>query len=176
MALVLEDGSGVANANSYVAVADVRTFATDRGIDLSALSDAAVTAFILNATDYLESLWKFYVGCPATVAQALSWPRQNVFNPDSSSFPSSGAASIPLTLKNAQCQLCLEQQNGVTDLLPTTDNNSSGGFITSRKTDVLETHFSERIGTDIQPVMPKVDRWLQTLLAPRPGGLRVERV
>ena len=175
MPLVIEDGTSRIDSNSYVAVADVRTYATDKGVDLSALNDAAVTALILKATDYLESLAPFYVGSIAVATQAISWPRKNVQYPDGSDFPSSGATSIPSNLKNAQCQLCLEQNAGV-ELLVTTDHNATGGFVVRRKIDVLETQYSERIGTSKQPVMPKVDRWLQGLLAPIPNGLRVVRV
>jgi hypothetical protein len=169
MPLVLEDGTGVVTANSYVAIADVRTFATDRGIDLSALSDAAVTAFILKATDYLETFAMLFVGNPNSVTQGLSFPRANIVNADGSSFPNTGAASIPLALKNAQCQLCLEQNNGVT-LLPTVDHNTDGGFIIREKVDVLETTYSEKIGTSRQPLMPSVERWLNNLLTKRPSG------
>ena len=175
MALIVEDGTAKPDANSYVAVADVRAFATDRGVDLSGLNDAAVTALILKATDYLESLGPRYVGTVSTGTQALSWPRINVQNQDGSSFPSSGAGSIPLALKNAQCQLCLEANNGV-DLMPTVDNNATGGFVIRKKIDVIEKQFSEKIGTLKQPLMPKVDRWLQNLLSPRPGGMTAVRV
>lgn len=175
MPLIIEDGTAKPDANAYVAVADVRTFATDRGVDLSGLSDNSVIALILKATDYLESLGPRYVGSVSTGTQALSWPRLNVINQDGSSFPSSGPASIPLALKNGQCQLCLEVNNGV-DLLPTVDNNVTGGFVVREKTDVLETQWSERVGTLKQPLMPKVDRWLQNLLSPRPGGITAVRV
>lgn len=175
MALVEEDGTSNANANCYVALADVRAFALDRGVDLSVLTDAALSALILKSTDYLETFANLFVGSPTTVTQGLSWPRINVVNSDGSGFPSSGAASIPLALKNAQCQLCIEQNNGV-DLLPTVDHNNDGGFVIRRKVDVLETAFSERIGTSKAPFMPAVNRWLDNLLVKRPNGLTAVRV
>jgi hypothetical protein len=175
MALVIEDGSGVPTANSYNTLVEIRAFALDRGVDLSVLSDAALTAFALKSIDYLETFANLFVGSPATITQGLSWPRINVINSDGSSFPSSGAASIPVALKNAESQLCIEQNNGVV-LLPTVDHNADGGFVIRRKVDVLETAFSERIGTSKSPFMPAVNRWLDNLLVKRPSGLTAVRV
>lgn len=178
MPLIVEDGTAPANANSFATLAFIRSYASDRGIDLSVVggtTDAALTAIAIKATDYLESLAKRYVGQPNSPNQSLSWPRANVLNFDGSSFPNTGAGSIPVPLQCAEAQLCIEQNNGVV-LMPTTDFNNAGGFVLREKTDVLETTFSERIGTTKEPLMPIVERWLQTLVTPRPGGLVAVRV
>lgn len=173
MALIVEDGTAPANANSFATLAFIRAYAADRGVDLAAITDLALTAFAIKATDWLGT--KDYVGTPNSVAQNLLWPRSGVINFDGSSFPNTGVGSIPVTLQNAEAQLCIEQNNGV-DLMPTVDNNTTGGFVVSRKVDVIETQFSERIGTLKQPLMPKVDRWLQGLLSSSGGSLNVVRV
>lgn len=174
MPLIVEDGTMPQGANSYISIAFMRQFATDRGVDLSAKSDAQVTAMILPTTDYLENLRDRYVGCVATDTQSLQFPRQGIILPNGTPLPSSGPGSIPSDLQNGQGQLVLEVNNGV-DLLPTIDNNKTGGFIVRRKTDVLEKEFSEKIGTSKQPYMPKVMRWLSTLLKPS-VALKVVRV
>jgi hypothetical protein len=165
--LNIEDGSGIANANAYGedagdVAADIlaacRAFALNRGVVLSA-DDPTLSTQLINATDYLETF--NYVGSPVSYTQSLSWPRNNVqFDPDNP-FP---ANAIPIQLVYAQYQLCIEQFNGI-NLMVTVDH-SQGGFVIEDKTDVLMTKFSERIGTTVQPTMPKVAAYLRSLVIP----------
>ena len=85
MSLVIEDGTGISNATSYVTAAEARTYALARGVTLSA-TDSVVEIQLLKAMDYLQSLTQCYMGCkkwPPTMGtheheQALAWPRENV--------------------------------------------------------------------------------------------------
>ena len=72
MALVIENGSVVANANSYVTLAEYREWANARGITASD-SDAVLERHILRAMDYFEQL--FFIGNKANENQPLQWPR-----------------------------------------------------------------------------------------------------
>lgn len=71
MALVVEDGSVVAGANTYVTLAEFKAWADDRGITYG--TDAAVTQSIYRAMDYLERLQ--FIGNKANENQPLQWPR-----------------------------------------------------------------------------------------------------
>ena len=94
MALIIEDGSGVANANSYVTAAQWDAWATARGISHSH-STSKIEEFILTAMDYIEA--QNFLGRKATNAQSLQWPRTEVYI-DSYSVNSD---EIPNQLKNA---------------------------------------------------------------------------
>ncbi|WBF76993.1 hypothetical protein PSV3_00292 [Septimatrevirus PSV34] len=48
--IVVEDGSGVTNANSYVSVADARIYASNRGVELP-LDDDELAAMLIRSTD-----------------------------------------------------------------------------------------------------------------------------
>lgn len=166
MALLVEDGTGVPNANTYGTIAGARSYASDRGITLSADDDVVSSQLIL-AMDYLEG--QDYVGRPVSFTQALSWPRTQVqFDPDNP-FPDD---EIPPQLINAEYQLVIEQFNGI-NLEPTVDN--SEGFVIEDKVDVLLTKFSEKVGTTSQPMLTKVDSLLRALTQPIPT-LRSVRV
>lgn len=104
MALVTEDGTGVVGANSYLTVAELRAYATDRGLTLTE-TDSEVEALLIKATDYLEL--KSYIGVRASADQGLSWPRVNALDPYWE-YP----ATIPTKLKTAQSLLSLEARNG----------------------------------------------------------------
>lgn len=162
MALIIEDGSGVTGANSYIDAAGARAYATARGVTLDP-SDAVVEAQLINAMDYLEGL--NYKGSPVSVTQALEWPRKNTvyaFDP-TTPFPSN---QIPVSLVDAQCQLVIEQANGI-DIEPTVAGNGGvAGAIIEDKVDVLTTRYSDKIGTTSEPIMPKVNALLRGLVVP----------
>lgn len=71
MALVVEDGSVVTGANTYVSLAEFKAWADDRGIAYG--TDAAVTQQIYRAMDYFERLQ--FIGNKANENQPLQWPR-----------------------------------------------------------------------------------------------------
>ena len=103
MALVVEDGTGVEGANSYLTVAELRAFAGDRGLTLP--TDSEVEKLLVKATDYLEL--KSYIGDRASDNQGLSWPRTQDTNPYWQY-----TNIIPTKLKTAQSLLAFEAMNG----------------------------------------------------------------
>jgi hypothetical protein len=73
MSLIVENGSIVPNADSYVSAAEYEAWADARGIEYD---DTAVESQILRAMDYIETL--VFIGEKATKAQPLQWPRVGV--------------------------------------------------------------------------------------------------
>lgn len=72
MALVIEDGTVVSGANSYVTLNEYRAWANARGITASD-SDTILERYVLRAMDYLEQL--MFIGNKANENQPLQWPR-----------------------------------------------------------------------------------------------------
>lgn len=72
MALVIEDGSVIAGANSYITAVEFRTWANSRGITVSD-SDDILERSILRAMDWFER--QFFIGNKANENQLLQWPR-----------------------------------------------------------------------------------------------------
>ena len=182
MPLVIEDGTGIAGATSYITVAYLRGFCGDRGIvfpaatDPDTVNEAVFTPFIILANDYLESLRDRYAGVIALPGvQELSWPRQFIFI-DCLELP---IAPLPTRLLQAQAQLCVLQMQGIA-LQPSMSGFNAGyipagpsgpiaavdnRFKTKEKIDVLETEWSQTIGGNIMPIMPSVMAFLKGLLA-----------
>ncbi len=75
MSLVVEDGTGLANADSYLSVADATSYHASFGNDAwaAATSDAQEQA-LRRATQYVDANYSFR-GSPLTTTQALAWPR-----------------------------------------------------------------------------------------------------
>lgn len=163
MALVIEDGTGVAGANSYITVAEAREFADLRSLFLP-LSDADVEALIIKAFDYLEGL--DYKGEPANPPQAAEFPRRNLYI-QGILFSES---SIPYKLKQAQCQLTVEANN--TELLPTGD----GREVVKEKVDVIEVEYAEKGISVARPTFTAVNNFLKDLVRRGSGGLKSLRI
>lgn len=104
MALLVEDGTGVAGAESYVTVAEFRTWATNRSYVLP-IPDADVESLLRKAADFIER--KRFVGTPEFDVQTMSFPR-SVLGWDGL-YVSTG---IPAKLKTAQMLLAMESMNG----------------------------------------------------------------
>lgn len=98
MALVIETGSLISGANSYVSVDNFITWAESRGISFT-LDDTLIEHSILRAMDYFESL--HFLGLKSDENQALQWPRDQVYI-DGYSVSSD---EIPNEVKNAIYEL-----------------------------------------------------------------------
>jgi hypothetical protein len=155
MALNVEDGTIVANANSYATLVFIKSYAADRGVVISDDDPAVTTSFAIKATDYIETFARQFVGTQKTVGQSLSWPRSNVTYSDGTPFPDN---VIPITLQQAEAQLVIEQMQGI-DLMPSVNTP----MVIREKIDVLETQYSEKIGVSLQPWMPRVEALLSKL-------------
>lgn len=116
MAIVItvEDGSIVANANSYVSLEEARAYAAQRAVDLPA-DDDALSALLVTACDYIGAFEPQFQGLRTSAAtQSLAWPRKCV-----SLFGEPLADNvIPSQLKTAQIAAIVAASTGL-ELFPT---------------------------------------------------------
>jgi hypothetical protein len=84
MALIVEDGTGKAGAESYAEVAEVDLYHSNRGtLSWSLLDQPTKEQCLRKATDYMVAEYRMrWKGQRRTVAQALDWPRVGVISPD----------------------------------------------------------------------------------------------
>lgn len=172
MALVIEDGTGKPDSNSYVTVAQARSYALARGVTLPA-DDAQAEALLIQAMDYLEAQRGRYQGTKTYPGvQALQWPRVGVIIDCDYSLPDN---VIPTELKNAQMQLSMEVFNGLV-LLPSSD----GRVVKREKVDVIETEYmtGQDLGASgsLGPSFPAVDALLEPLFNACGGGFFLKTV
>jgi len=132
MALIIEDGTIVAGAESYVSAADATTYHGNRGNTTWAGTDTVKDAALLKAAAYLDGHYcKRFKGTKyQPLDQNMQWPRIGVvidgFVLD--------VDVIPQRLKDAQCELALIALSA--DLAP-----SVSAGIKREKVDVLETEY-----------------------------------
>lgn len=77
MALVLEDGTGIIDANSYATVQEFKDYHNDRGNDVSEFSDSDIARLLVRATDYVDQRWGMaFKGYKQFTCNTLSFPRK----------------------------------------------------------------------------------------------------
>lgn len=120
MALEVEDGTGKANAESYVSVADATTRHAALGDDTwAALTTAQMEEALRRATNYMTQAYRTrWTGLRRHSTQALDWPRYDVcvdgFYIDSDSVPADIAnACADLALKAAAGDLNADLERAV---------------------------------------------------------------
>lgn len=74
MALVVEDGTGLATANSYASEQEFRDYCTLRGYDISAETQETIEARLIKSTEFIDLEYSF-IGEITNPLQALKFPR-----------------------------------------------------------------------------------------------------
>lgn len=127
MALIIEDGSIVANANSYNTDAELVVYAAARNLSLPA-TETERDVLQIKAMDFLNSVEQQYQGRRVSRDQSVSFPRVNVWINDFIVH----SDEIPSHLKNAQHEASIISQT--INLLP----NASIQNVQREKLDVME--------------------------------------
>lgn len=152
MALTIEDGSGVAGANSYIDVVAARTYAVARGLALPA-ADGDVEALLIKSMDFIEAYRGDFQGLKTAATNSLQWPRTGA---TLDGYPLAEDA-IPQVLKDAQAQLAVDAQNA--DLMPT----GTGREVVMERVDVVQVQYAESGNTNPQPIFTKAEALLKPL-------------
>lgn len=113
MALVVEDGTGMDDAEAYITVADADTYFSGRGNTAwAALGTPAKEAALRLGADYMEATYsQRWKGDRVSETQALSWPRDDV---EVNGFDVDNDA-VPLAVARANAELAVRASAG--DLL-----------------------------------------------------------
>jgi hypothetical protein len=162
--MVVEDGTGLPNADSYASVAAADAYFLARG---NATWAAALTAdkesALVRATQSLDGRcsWR---GVRLTSAQGLRWPRALAIDDDGYSLD-----GVPLRLRYATIEAAvveLGKPGALTTAL------ARGGQIRREKVGEIEIEYSG--GAPVKTAYPAVDGYLSALV--ESGGLKVQRV
>lgn len=147
---IVEDGSIVTGANTYILPVDITAYALARGVTLS---QDNIDVNTLKTMDYLQTL--VYQGVKTQIiTQALSWPRMYVYI-DNWYFNQN---KIPQQLLNAQCELVMAFDAGYD---PNAVMTSEDFVITKTMTPFSLTYDTN---APIAPILQRVNIWLSQLV------------
>lgn len=130
-ALVVEDGTGKADADSYNSVTAIRTFWLNRGVDLTEHTDEVLGAKAREAFDYINTIGR-YKGAREFQAQRGQFPRLGLVDWDG--FTVTG---VPGAVTDAHCTLTRAALDG-----PLYTDLDRGGKITSESIGPLSTSYA----------------------------------
>lgn len=125
MALIVEDGTGLVDAESYASEAAADLYFAARGNPLTwtTLTTAQKEQWLRQGTEFMDlefgARWK---GRRVTQLQALDWPRSGVN--DESGF-TIGSDSVPIQLERATIEMAHRQAIDQTDLMPDLDTSAN---------------------------------------------------
>lgn len=155
MALTVEDGSGLANADSYCSVADADTYLASRGITSWAnVSGPDKEIALRNATDYIEMRFAHrFSGYKNSDEQLLSHPRN-------------GKTYLPINLVRACAQYA--SRAVTTPLIADPVTDASGQVVSSKteKLGPLEERTDYATSRELFKPYPAADLLLKSLLRP----------
>ena len=170
MSFTLEDGTGVAGANAYLASAAAETYWTDRSYDFTGPVIQFENA-IVRATQYLDGVYgERFIGRKYTREQGLEWPRYAAYDHNGFLLP---VDEVPELVKFATAELALKIAMDSTVLLPDVAADEA-----ARKTvDVIgpirtERTYSDPVG-DRDPIFKLVEAILSPVIV---GEAEIELV
>lgn len=166
MALVVENGTGLPTANTYISIADADTYHGDRGN--TAWADAIISAkeaALIKATQWLDGMYrKRWLGKRLTAVQMLGWPRAGAVDHEGYELPSH---EVPIRVGYAVAEVALLVVVGQ-DINPVLER---GGRIKREKIGPIETEFAD--GAPAREEFTIVSDLLRGLV--RGPGLRITR-
>ncbi len=162
VAFVVEDGSALATATSYLSVEDMKQLWDNAGYSHSALETSAIKILLNNATISLDGRYSGrWPGQRRSTSQALDWPRWNVVDQDGLERSST---SVPPEVERATAEMAYAVNTGV-DVDPNVENES---ILKAEKVKVegaveeAKEYFEHTQST--YPTLPKVEGALRRLL------------
>jgi hypothetical protein len=161
MALIIENGNQIPNANSYVSDVEYTDYATAKGLTVAATPELREVD-LLAGIDYILSREPSLQGNRVSATQSMTYPRTGVYL---HTFLLANDA-IPTTLKNAQMEAAAYSTSGA--LL----SNSVMSNTQKEKLDTLEvTYFKggqkfnvnlQRVNAHLQPLMKDINKLVRT--------------
>jgi hypothetical protein len=102
MALIIEDGTGLADADAYISVVDFKAYCDGRGMSYAGKSDTDIEISLRKAAAYIDTV-KRYKGSRISASQALEFPRSGL-----SDFGGLTITGVPKRVKDASAELAFK--------------------------------------------------------------------
>lgn len=133
--MIVEDGTGLNDANSYVSVEFSDDYFSARGVSAWAdLETEVKEQSLIKATDYIDSIFQWY-GKKEFETQSLRFPRVNIRD-----YEGAEIKGIPLCLKQAVCDAAILGSSG-TELFQT--KNENGRVVSENITSLSFTYAND---------------------------------
>lgn len=165
MALIVEDGSGKPDAESYASVSDCAAYATARGLTFLAEPVEKAEAALRRGTSWLDGTYRgsFPGRRKNGRAQTLEWPRMDAWDNTCPPEPISDD-EIPVEIVHACCEAAIREMAAPGSLSP---DVTPGKIKKSAKVGEIAVEYAIGAGTAIEqrPIVSVIDDILGSLLS-----------
>lgn len=166
MSLIVEDGTGVSGADSYITLEYAASYHSALGnAAWAAATSEQQEVALRRAAQYLDFNY-YWRGVKTAQTNAREWPRYDCLDKDGYAIASN---VIPTEIKNAQAELGLRALAG--DLLA---DVSGGSSVIREKVDAIEVEYEK--GQSRQSAYTIVERLLRGLIRGGGGSRVIEMV
>ena len=173
MSLIVEDGTGLPNAESFISAADATAYFANRGNTVWAqFTTSGQEQALRMATDYMEESYRaLWAGTRVTPTQLLSWPRYMVPMKDAPGGYGSWPAyydykSVPMLVARACAEFAVRTAAG--PLQP-----DIGAQVTQKTIGPITVHY--QLGARQSNAYRAIENLLLPVLARGPSALSVAR-
>lgn len=170
MTITVEDGTGLADAESYVSAADCAAYAAKRGLSFPDSPAAPAESALIIATAYIDSTYRGRFPGQRVKGrnQALEWPRAYATDIGGNDI---AADEVPVEIINATCEAAIRELASPGTLSPDFDRDS---YVKRQKAGSVEIEYgaNARPGTSFT----LVDSALSNILRSNSGGLSIRAV
>ena len=170
--IIVEDGTGIANANSYATLAEADQYFSDTGNLGWAGTDDFKNQNLINATAAIDATYgsRYISELRDNTGQALLWPRDTVWDRHRRRL---NGDEIPQSLKNGQFEMALLRQNGV-DLYPEgrKDNNLTAESVSIGDISESKTYQKSPTEQAVYDGFRKIEQILWPILLPVTKAIR----
>jgi len=166
MALVIEDGTGKTDSNSFVTAAEAITYAGDRGFSFPSVT-ADVEKLLIKACDFILGLENKFQGLRTEQNQRMPFPRVRVLifnNVDYIAFD-----EIPERVKEAQMRFAVSAHTS--ELRP----DGTGQEVINEKVGPLQVQYAERGSGSVTPQFNQAMDLIAPFFENEGGQLIVDR-
>lgn len=152
MALVVEDGTGLVNSESYISIAEADLYHSNRGNLGWTGTNTVKENSLRKATEYLDRTYSFK-GALVKFNQSLKWPRYLVVDDEGRNLSN----QIPKVIKDAIAELALLSLTTTLDPVLTNSN-----FVKRKKVDSLEIEYNN--SAPAVNLMPQITKGIRGVI------------
>ena len=166
MALIIETGAGVIGGNSYVTLAEARTYFATKNVTYTN-TDAALEAVLIDAFMFVDAYGTQLLGEKTYPETTAEWPRKNT------GIDWLTEITIPASVKIAQMEAAIY---GTTNSLNIV--NTGRGQVLRQKIGPIETEYADLQtsgGGGVDITIPYVSQLLRKFMRNSSGQARVYR-
>jgi hypothetical protein len=168
MTIVVEDGSGKSDANSYVSVADASDYAAARGLTFTTSPSGSAEAALIRGTAAIDAAYRSrFPGQRANGrTQALEWPRKYAGDAEGNPI---GSDEIPQEVINATIEAAVREMASPNSMMPDLER---GGAIKEIQAGSVDITYAD--GAPVATSFQLIEGILSGLLNRLNGGATVD--